>query len=171
MGSDIETPLTRYFALPVVPTAMGYDPRIQLIHEDDAVEVLVRATLEDHPGIFNATADGVVTLSQAVRMCGKLPAPVPLPFAAPVAGALRRFGLVDFPSDQLRFLVYGRVADNTRLKDRFGYTPRLTTRQALEEYVRGRRFRRLITPERAERWEEDVYDFLRGGRRRQEVGR
>lgn len=170
MGSDIETPLTRYFALPVIPTAMGYDPRIQLIHEDDAVEVLVRATLEDHPGIFNAAADGVVTLSQAVRICGKLPAPVPLPFAAPVAGALRRFGLVDFPSDQLRFLVYGRVADTTRLKRRFGYTPKLSTRQSLEEYVRGRRFRRLITPERAERWEEDVYDFLRGARRRQDVG-
>jgi UDP-glucose 4-epimerase len=149
---------------------MGYDPRIQLIHEDDAVEILVRATLGDHRGIFNAAADGVVTLSQAVRICGKLAAPVPLPLAAPVAGVLRGLGLVDFPSDQLRFLVYGRIADNMRLKERFGYAPRLTTREALEEYVRGRRFRRLITPERAERWEEDVFDFLRGARRRQEVG-
>jgi UDP-glucose 4-epimerase len=165
MGSEIETPLTRYFALPLIPTAMGYDPRIQLIHEDDAVEVLYRATRESHPGIFNAAADGVVTLSQAVRISGKVAAPVPLPFAAPVAGALRRLGLVDFPSDQLHFLVFGRVADNARLKERFGYRPRLTTRQALEEYVRGHRFRRIITPERAERWEEDVYEFLRGGRR------
>ena len=161
----------RYFALPVIPTAMGYDPRIQLVHEDDAVEILVRATREEHPGIFNAAADGVVALSQAVRLCGKVPAPVPLPFAAPVAGALRRLGLVDFPSDQLHFLVYGRVADTTRLKERFGYAPRFTTREALEEYVRGHRFRRLITPERAERWEEDVYEFLRGGRRHERAVR
>jgi UDP-glucose 4-epimerase len=171
MGSEIETPLTRYFALPVIPTAMGYDPRIQLVHEDDAAEILFRATRQDHPGIFNAAAEGVVTLSQAVRLCGKVAAPVPLPFAAPVAGALRRFGLVDFPSDQLQFLVYGRVADTTRLKERFGYSPRLTTREALEEFVRGRRLRRLVTPERAAHWEENVYEFLRGGRPRERVVR
>jgi UDP-glucose 4-epimerase len=171
MGSEIETPLTRYFALPVIPTAMGYDPRIQLVHEDDAAEILFRATRQDHPGIFNAAAEGVVTLSQAVRLCGKVAVPVPLPFAAPVAGALRRFGLVDFPSDQLQFLVYGRVADTTRLKERFGYSPRLTTREALEEFVRGRRLRRLVTPERAAHWEENVYEFLRGGRPRERVVR
>lgn len=161
MGSAIETPLTRYFSLPFVPTALGFDPRIQLVHEDDAVEVLHRATREDHPGIFNVAADGVLLLSQAIRMCGKPPVPVPLPFASPLASALQRFGLVDFPRDQLRFLVYGRVADNTRLKQRFGYQPAFTTRAALQEFVTGQRFRRLVTPERAERWEADVYEWLR----------
>jgi len=161
MGSEIETPLTRYFALPVVPTALGFDPRIQFIHEDDAVEILYRATTEEHPGIFNAVADGVLLLSQAIRMCGKIALPVPIPLASPVAGAMRRFGLVDFPSDQLKFLVFGRVADNRRLKEQFGYVPRRTTREALEEFVSGRRLRRFVTPERAERWEQEVYDFLR----------
>src|SRR5438105_14728502 len=168
MGSEIETPLTRYFSLPVVPTALGFDPRIQLVHEDDAIEVLYRATREDHPGIFNVAADGIVPLSQAIRICGKPAVPVPLPFAAPVASALQRFGLVDFPRDQLQFLVYGRVADNTRVKHRFGYHPAFTTRAALEEFVTGQRFRRLISPERAERWEDDLYEWLRQrGRDRQ----
>jgi UDP-glucose 4-epimerase len=144
---------------------MGFDPRIQLIHEEDAVEVLYRSVRGEHPGIFNVAADGVVLLSQAIRICGKLPVPVPLPFASPLAGALQRFGLVDFPSDQLQFLAYGRVADNTRLKELFGFTPARTTRQALEEFARGRRLRRLVTPERAERWERDVYQFLRRTRR------
>src|SRR5205085_968902 len=53
IGPDIETTLTRYFSLPVIPTAMGYDPRIQLIHENDAVEVLHRSVREAHPGIYN----------------------------------------------------------------------------------------------------------------------
>ena len=161
MGSEIETPLTRYFALPVVPIAMGYDPRIQFVHEDDAVEVLHRAVRDDRPGIFNVAGDGVLTLSQAIRICGKLPLPVPLPFGVPLAAAMRRLGLVDFPSDQLQFLVFGRVADNTRLKRDFGFTPARTTREALDEYVAGRRFRRFVTPELAERWERDVYELLR----------
>src|SRR2546430_355210 len=66
MGSEIETPLTRYFSLPVIPTAIGFDPRIQFVHEDDAVEVLYRGVREDHPGIFNVTGDGVLLLSQAI---------------------------------------------------------------------------------------------------------
>ena len=45
--------------------------------------------------------------------------------------------------------------------EQFGYVPRRTTREALEEFVSGRRLRRFVTPERAERWEQEVYDFLR----------
>ena len=74
--------------------------------------------------------------------------------------------LIDFPTDQLQFLVYGRLAENERLKKEFGLTPAFTTREALEEFVTGQRFRRLVTPERAERWEQDVYEFLQ--RRRSE---
>src|ERR1041385_6726738 len=99
IGSEIETTLTRYFSLPAVPSPIGYDPRLQFIHEEDAEEVLYRATRGDQPGIFNVAADGVVLLSQAIRICGKLPFKVPLPLASPVASVVRRLGLVDFPSD------------------------------------------------------------------------
>jgi len=161
MGSELETTLTRYFSLPMVPSPIGFDPRLQFVHEDDAVEVLYRATRESHPGIYNVAGDGVLLLSQAIRLCGKLPLKVPLPLATPVAAAIRRLGLVDFPSDQVQFLVYGRVADNTRLKERFGYTPAFTTRAALEEFAAGHRFRRFVTRQQAESWEQDLYDFLR----------
>jgi UDP-glucose 4-epimerase len=161
MGSGLETTLTRYFSLPLIPSPIGYDPRIQFIHEDDALEVLYRATREDHPGIFNVSADGILLLSQAIRICGKLPLQVPLPLAQPLAALVRRLGLVDFPSDQIRFLVFGRVADNARLKSVFGFTPAYTSREALEEFVAGHRSRRFLTPELARQWEEDVYDFLR----------
>jgi UDP-glucose 4-epimerase len=161
MGSGLETTLTRYFSLPLIPSPIGYDPRIQFIHEDDALEVLYRATREDHPGLFNVAADGILLLSQAIRICGKLPLKVPLPMAQPLAAVVRRLGLVDFPSDQIRFLVFGRVADNARLKSVFGFTPTYTSREALEEFVAGHRSRRFWTPELAQRWEQDVYDFLR----------
>src|SRR6266571_3678910 len=165
IGSEIETTLTRYFSLPVVPAPIGYDPRLQFIHEEDAEEVLYRATRGHHPGIFNVAADGVVLLSQAIRICGKLPLKVPLPLASPVANIVRRFGLIDFPSDQIPFLVYGRVADNDRLKNVFGYRPIYTSREALEEFVAGHRSRRFFTPEQAQQWEQDVYDFLARTRR------
>src|SRR4051812_25130894 len=33
VGPAIDTPLTRYFTLPVVPRVIGYDPRLQLLHD------------------------------------------------------------------------------------------------------------------------------------------
>jgi UDP-glucose 4-epimerase len=164
MGSQIETTLTRYFSLPLVPSPIGYDPRLQFLHEDDAEEVLYRATREDHPGIFNVAGNGVLLLSQAIRICGTIPLGIPVPMASLAASAVRRLGLIDFPSDQVQFLVYGRVADNQRLKDVFGFTPLFSTRAALEEFVQGHRFRRFVTVERAAEWEQDVYDFLRRSR-------
>src|SRR3954465_5652002 len=67
IGPRIDSPLTRYLTLPVIPTVLGYDPRFQLCHEDDGLEVLRLATMEDRPGTFNVAGDGVLLLSQLVR--------------------------------------------------------------------------------------------------------
>ena len=161
MGPEIGTPFTRYFSFPLVPTAMGYDPRLQFVHEDDAVEVLYRAVREPHPGIFNVAGHGVVLLSQALRLVGKPSIPVILPLVSPIANAVRRLRVVDFATDQLRYLLYGRVADTTRLKEEFGYTPDYSTRDALLDFAKQRRIRQLVTPERLSDWERDLYAFVR----------
>ena len=36
IGPGLDTPLVRYLSLPVVPTQLGFDPRLQLLHADDA---------------------------------------------------------------------------------------------------------------------------------------
>jgi UDP-glucose 4-epimerase len=161
MGPEIDTPFTRYFSFPVVPTAMGYDPRLQFVHEDDAIEVLYRAVREAHPGIFNVAGHGVVLLSQALRLVGKPSIPVILPLVAPIANAVRRLRVVDFATDQLRYLLFGRVADTTRLKEEFGYTPVFSTRDALLDFAAQRRIRQLVTPEQLSDWERELYAFLR----------
>ena len=45
VGPTVDNPLTRYFELPVCPTVLGFDPRLQFLHEEDTAEVLLRATL------------------------------------------------------------------------------------------------------------------------------
>ena len=105
LGPCIDTPLARYFALPVVPTVFGFDPRLQFLHEDDAIEVLrLRQRLEDRPGTFNVAGDGVLLLSQAIRRAGRVAVPVPVPAVTLVGRAVRRCGIVDFSPEQMRFL-------------------------------------------------------------------
>ncbi len=159
IGPAIETPLTRYFALPVVPTVLGFDPRLQLCHEDDGIEVLRRTTVEDHPGIYNVGGPGVVLLSQALRRIGRPSFPVLSPLVSVVAQAFRRAGLVDVSPEQMRYLEHGRVADVSRLQAELGWTPRPTA-DAFDDFVATRVGSRLVSDETAEAAERRVLELL-----------
>jgi len=135
IGPSIETPLTRFLSLPVVPTVLGFDPRIQLCHEDDGIEVLSRVVSEDHPGIFNVGGPGVLLLSQALRRLGRPAVPIPSPAVSLVARSMRAARLVDFSPEQMRYLQHGRVVDVTALRDAVGWVPRPTA-DAFEDFVR-----------------------------------
>ncbi|SDF62448.1 UDP-glucose 4-epimerase [Lentzea fradiae] len=158
IGPRIDTVLTRYFALPIVPTVLGYDARVQLLHSEDALAVLERATMHDLPGVFNVGGDGVLLLSQAIRRAGRLALPVPSAAVPTVGGFFRSARLVDFSPDQMRFLNWGRVVDTTLLKKEFGFTPRWTTQQAFDDYVSGRGLKPLIDPETVDAAERGILD-------------
>lgn len=160
IGPRIDTVLTRYFALPVVPTVLGYDARVQLLHSEDALAVLERATLHDLPGVFNVGGDGVLLLSQAIRRAGRLALPVPGIAVPTVGGFFRSARLVDFSPDQMRFLNWGRVVDTTLLKKEFGFTPRWTTQQAFDDYVSGRGLKPLIDQETVDAAERGILDAV-----------
>ncbi|HEX2313841.1 MAG TPA: NAD-dependent epimerase/dehydratase family protein [Thermomonospora sp.] len=136
LGPGVDSPLTRYLRMPVVPTVLGFDPRLQFVHEDDGVEVLRRMTLEDHPGCFNVAGDGVLLLSQALRRAGR--PTVPLPEASlQVFGDLgRRFaGLSGFSPELLRWLMYGRVIDCSKLAAELSWRPKYSSEAAFTDLV------------------------------------
>jgi UDP-glucose 4-epimerase len=147
LGPTANTPMAQYFSLPVVPTVLGYDARLQFVHEDDGLEVIRRATLEDHPGTYNVAGDGVLALSQAIRRAGRIEVPVWSPFVGLVGRWVRRGGFADFSPEQIRLLTHGRAVDTTRLKEGFGFAPRYTTAQAFEDFVVARRLNNVLSPE------------------------
>jgi UDP-glucose 4-epimerase len=161
IGPRTDSPLVRYLALPTVPTIFGFDPRVQLLHEDDALEVLRLAALSDRVGTWNAGGDGVLLLSQMIRRAGRVPVPVPAPAVQLVGRAVRRTGLVDFSPEQVRFLEFGRVVDCTRLRDDFGYTPKYGTVAAFDDFVRGRGVRPVIEPAAVRRLERGLLGAVR----------
>src|SRR6202162_4576630 len=72
--------LAKYLLLPIVPTFAGFDPRLQLLHEEDAAEAVVRATIGDHEGTFNVAGSGGVLVRQAIAIMGGRAAPVLFPY-------------------------------------------------------------------------------------------
>ena len=60
LGPTVHNFLTRYLARRLVPTAMGFDPLLQFLHEVDAIAAFKLAIDRDHPGIYNVVGDGVL---------------------------------------------------------------------------------------------------------------
>lgn len=122
VGPGLDTPFNRYLTLPVVPTRMGFDPRLQLLHVDDATGALAAATLNPVRGAVNVAPDGAISLSRLLRLCGKTAVGVP----PMIVGAINRrvgsyLGSADLYRDGELLLRYGRGCDNRRLREEVGY--------------------------------------------------
>ncbi|WP_242001800.1 NAD-dependent epimerase/dehydratase family protein [Kribbella steppae] len=134
IGPKTDSPITRYFSMPVIPTVFGYDARLQFLHEDDGVEAIHHATVNDLPGTFNLAGDGILALSQAIRRLGRPALRLPPFTASSTAAAVRRARLADFAPDQITFLTYGRAVDTTRMRTEFGFEPTYTTAAAFDAF-------------------------------------
>jgi UDP-glucose 4-epimerase len=161
IGPTVRTSITQYLSLRVIPTALGFDPRLQFLHEDDAIEALFLALTTPARGILNIAGQGVIYLSQAARLLGRPVAPLVLPAARFTAGMLKRFGVVDFPMDQLRTLVYGRVVDIARARATLGFVPRYSSRAALEDFRDQRAAERVPKVSRHPAWERELFEYLK----------
>ncbi len=157
VGPTVSNPLTRYFELLACPVVFGFDPRLQFLHEDDTQRVLRRAVLgQAAAGTFNLAGDGVVLLSQAVRIAGKPPLPIPEPLVGLAAELLRR--TIDFSPEQVRFLQFGRVADTGKAHERLGFTPEWSSLAAFEDFAS--RLPHLVTEERVAEAQKAALDTL-----------
>ena len=136
VGPHLVGPLEALLALPVVPRVLGFDPRVQFCHEEDAVEVLVRAAVDPHTGVTNVAGDGALYLSQCLRLARRFSLPLPGPALAALASLMGRAGQREVSSDELRYLHYGRVVDTERLRTEIGYRPRYSSRAAFEDLLR-----------------------------------
>jgi UDP-glucose 4-epimerase len=161
LGPDVDTAFTRMFGLPLVPMMLGFDPRLQFVHEDDVVHALEHAAFRLTPGIYNVAADGVLALSEVIGLLGKRPLPVLPPWGTGlVTGPLRQLGL-RIPDEVLNQLRFGRGTDNRLFKAtgfRYGYTTRetvlkLAEHQRLASVMHG--------AEQTYTYEREVEEFLR----------
>ena len=136
IGPHVDSPITSYFRLPVIPTVVGFDARLQFLHEEDMVEALTHAVVADVPGTFNLAGDGIMLLSQAVRRLKRPSVALPGPAVGQLGRLLKRARAADFSPEQIDFLTYGRAVDTTRMRTELGFEPRFTTAEAFADFWR-----------------------------------
>jgi UDP-glucose 4-epimerase len=146
IGPGLDQPLVRYLSLPVVPTQLGVDPRLQLVHAEDATGALAAATRNPVRGAVNVAPDGTISLTRILRLAGRPTVPIPHVIAGPVLSQLgRQLGAADLYNDGIRLLRFGRGCDNRRLKEEVGYLPRFDSDGAVRDFIaKGAAGRRLF---------------------------
>ena len=143
LGPELDTPITRYLSLPVVPTQLGFDPRLQFVHADDATGALVAATRNPVRGPVNVAPRGAVSLSRTLRLARRPSVPILHPLFEPALSRLgERLGAGALYGDAVRFLRFGRGVDNRRLVEDVGYEPAFDAEGVVRDlaaHLRGRK--------------------------------
>lgn len=143
VGPMLRNFVTGVLSRPVIPTILGYDPLIQFLHELDFVRAVQTAVTRDFHGDFNLVGEGVLPMSYAIKLAGRINVPLLHSFAQPALSLLWHTELLDFPPDLLDFLRYLWVADGEKARKELGFKPKYTSKEAVESYSGQERLRRV----------------------------
>jgi UDP-glucose 4-epimerase len=141
VGPTADTPLTRFLGDPRAPSLLGFDPRMQIIHEDDVTAALAHAVGNDVPGVYNVAAEDVLPLNKIRGLAGKPPIAV-FHLLAYWGGDLLdgtgggRGRYLPIEPDYLR---YPWVTDLRRMREELGFQPRYTAEETLQEFAERQR--------------------------------
>ncbi len=131
VGAELNNAPSRYLRLQHVPTLLGYDPMIQLVHASDVTEAVKLSLDNSTRGIFNITGESQAPLSRLIQALGKTAIPLP-EFA--IRTALKtafRYRLSSYPPGELDHLKYTCLVDGKRAHAELKYKPEYTLMQSL----------------------------------------
>jgi UDP-glucose 4-epimerase len=146
VGPTADTRMTRFLREMWTPILLGFDPMMQVIHEEDVVAALVHAVTNDVPGVYNVAAEGVLPMSQLMSLAGKMAIPVFHLFAYWGTGLLNssRLPAGRYWPIELDYIRYPWVGDLSKMRDKLGFTPRYTAAEALREFAGQQRLNRYL---------------------------
>jgi UDP-glucose 4-epimerase len=135
LGPGVYTFYTRIFSKRVVPVVFGYDPLVQLLHPDDALDAVDAALAKGPSGVVNVVPRDTISLVTALHLADKLTVAVPHPVAYPVAELWWGTGVGEAPGGFIDYARFLFVADGEKARRELGFEPRYTSRDALMAYL------------------------------------
>ena len=140
-GPNVSNFIFRLMDKKVTFRARGYDPELQIVHEDDVADVLERIVAREAPGAFNIAADGSLRVTEAASIMGARMIALPLPLLLKVSSMAWSLGLrsvTEAPAPFVYFATYPWLVSNMRVKEELGYRFRYDTRQTLQAFLESR---------------------------------
>jgi UDP-glucose 4-epimerase len=117
----VQNAASNYLRLPRIPKLLGFDPVLQVVHEEDVVRALIKTLQPGAWGVFNVTGPPAVPLSAILDELGKPILPVPHLLFEPMVKHLYRAGVWGFPPPELDHIKYGCMVDSQRIRQELGF--------------------------------------------------
>jgi len=108
------------------------------VWDGDVVGAMLRAIDGGPPGVYNLAGDGALTLPEIAARLGKRCRVVPAWLLTAALSVAKPLGLTRHGPEQVGFLRWRPVLDNTRLKTVFGFVPRHSSVQAFDRWAASR---------------------------------
>lgn len=112
----VRNAVSNYLRLPRIPVLVGFDPMLQVLHEEDAVTAILTAARPGLRGVFNVVGPEALPLRQLVALTGKPVLPLPHVVLPGLAKRLFQLRLADFPAAELDYIRYSATLDGSRLR-------------------------------------------------------
>ena len=138
LGETTRNQITALFEKPRLIAIRGSSSPFVFIWDRDVVGAIEHAIHGGPPGIYNVAGDGALSIEQIAARLGKRCVTIPAGLLQAALAVLHPIGLSRYGPEQVNFLRYRPVLSNRRLKEEFGYTPRLTSSEVFELFCRAR---------------------------------
>jgi UDP-glucose 4-epimerase len=112
----VRNAVSNYLRLPRIPVLFGFDPMLQVLHEEDAVSAILTAARPGLRGVFNVVGPEALPLRQLVALTGKPTLSMPHVVLPGLAKRLFQLRLADFPAAELDYIRYSATLDGSRLR-------------------------------------------------------
>jgi len=136
LGETTRNQITALFDKPRLIAIRGADSPFVFVWDQDVVAAIVHAIGSDRTGIYNLAGDGAMGVREIAARLGKRCVVLPAWLLQTALAVLKPLGLTQYGPEQVGFLRYRPVLDNTRLKREFGFVPQLTSAQVFDLWLR-----------------------------------
>jgi UDP-glucose 4-epimerase len=124
------------FKPPVMIGVVGFDPRMQFVHEHDLIQVIKTFLNQEKGGIFNVAGQGSVSYSEVAKLAGKRLLRLPDSLIRPLMHISWALHLQnDSPQSGLEFIKYPPVVSTRKLVEEIGFRFQYSTEEALSSFV------------------------------------
>ena len=134
IGPHVRNAASKYLRLRIMPSLMGFDPMLQLIHEDDLLRMMEAALTPGVRGVFNLAGIEPVPLQHILKILGKPVLPVPHMLLRAFLERAWKYRLVSFPAPELDHIRFNTVLDTRRAREVLGVQPERNLHEILEPF-------------------------------------
>ena len=138
LGEHTRNQITALFDKPRLIAIRGSASPFVFIWDRDVVGAIEHGLACGRDGIYNVAGDGALSIHEIARRLGKRCIELPPSLLRAALAVLHPLGLSRYGPEQVDFLRYRPVLSNRRMKEDFGYVPRLTSAEVFELYRRAR---------------------------------